>query len=268
MPQIQTSLQYTDRTTPPVVPAQRQPVTVTPVAHRADAWSRISYTCVKNILSPAFRMLWRPVVEGLENIPEQGAAILASNHLSVLDSAFLAMAVRRRITFLAKSEYFSTPGLKGRAQRLFVGATGQISVDRNNRRKASAAIRAGANVLERGELLGIYPEGTRSPDGRLYRGRNGVARLTLDTGAPVIPIGMVGTFQVLPASRRLPRSGRVHIRIGAPLHFAASFTEPNGRAQRAVTEEIMRSIGDLSGQQQTDIFADQFKKAIGLAGKP
>jgi 1-acyl-sn-glycerol-3-phosphate acyltransferase len=215
-----------------------------------------------------FQAAWRPTVEGVENIPEQGAAILASNHLSVLDSAFLAMAVRRRITFLAKSEYFSTPGFKGRAQRLFVSATGQISVDRNNRRKASAALRAGAGVLDRGELLGIYPEGTRSPDGRLFRGRGGVARLAMETGAPVVPIAMIGTFQVLPIGRRLPRTGRVTIRIGEPMHFAPSATERGGQRQRVVTEEIMRSIGELSGQRHADIFADHFKRAIGLVGRP
>ncbi|SNQ48071.1 1-acyl-sn-glycerol-3-phosphate acyltransferase [Frankia canadensis] len=222
---------------------------------------------MKKVLSPVCRAFWHPVVEGLENIPADGPAIIASNHLSALDSAFIALASDRRVTFLAKSEYFNTPGLRGLAGKLFVAATGQISVDRNNQRKAGAALRAGVHALGQGELLGIFPEGTRSPDGRLYRGRSGVTRLAMATGAPVIPVGLVGTFQVLPLDRRLPRSGRVYLRFGTPLRFPIMPEEGAGAAQREATDQIMKAIQELSGQCQADMYADRFKASLGLAGQ-
>ncbi|EIV90669.1 1-acyl-sn-glycerol-3-phosphate acyltransferase [Frankia sp. QA3] len=267
MPQVQTMVRQVDTTVPQLVPAQRGSTIAAPVTHRADAWSRISYACMKKVLSPICQAFWHPTVEGLENIPTDGPAIIAGNHLSVLDAAFLALASDRRITFLAKSEYFTTPGLKGLAGKMFVAATGQIAVDRNNRRKATAALQAGAGVLSRGGLLAIFPEGTRSPDGRLYRGKHGVARLALETGVPVIPVGLIGTFQVLPMDRRLPRAGQVQIRFGTPLSFPQMAGERTGLAQRAATEQIMKSIQELSGQRQADIYAERFKASLGLVSR-
>jgi 1-acyl-sn-glycerol-3-phosphate acyltransferase len=237
-------------------------------AYRADTWSKIFYTGMKKVLSPLCQAFRHPAAEGLDNIPADGPAILASNHLPALDSAFIALASQRRVTFLAKSEYFNTPGLRGLAGKVFVAATGQISVDRNNRRRATEALQAGAHALHQGELLGIFPEGTRSPDGRVYRGKLGVARLAMATGAPVIPVELIGTFQVLPLNRRLPRSGRVHLRVGTPLRFPVATGESAVPAQRAATDQIMKAIQELSGQCPADMYADRFKASLRLAGHP
>jgi 1-acyl-sn-glycerol-3-phosphate acyltransferase len=243
---------------PPAVPAAGAG------PYRRPVWSRIVYRLLRMTVGPFLRVLGRPRVHGLRNIPPSGGVILASNHQSFLDSVFLAFVLPRHITFLAKSEYFTTPGLKGALKRAFFTASGQISVDRNNERRAAVAMRQAIDLLRQGELLGIYPEGTRSPDGRLYRGKTGVARVAVTAPAPVIPVAITGTFHILPASRRIPRLGRVEVRIGPPIDMTA-YTDPSKASlRRALTDEIMQAIGKLSNQPYVDLYAQQVKAESGL----
>ncbi|UGY94882.1 lysophospholipid acyltransferase family protein [Streptomyces gobiensis] len=212
------------------------------------------------LLGPFLRLLYRPRIEGLEHIPAEGAAIVAGNHLSFSDHFLMPAILRRRITFLAKAEYFTGPGLKGRMTAAFFRSAGQIPVDRSGRQAARAAIEEGLGVLRRGELLGIYPEGTRSHDGRLYKGRVGVAAMALGAGVPVIPCAMVGTFEIQPPGRVVPRIGRVTIRFGKPLDFSRFAGMAEERAVlRAVTDEIMYAILGLSGQEYVDMYAPDAK---------
>jgi 1-acyl-sn-glycerol-3-phosphate acyltransferase len=212
------------------------------------------------LLGPLLRVVFRPRIEGMENIPENGAAIVAGNHLSFSDHFVMPAILPRRITFLAKAEYFTGPGLKGRLTAAFFRSVGQIPVDRSGGSAARSAIDAGLAVLARGELLGIYPEGTRSHDGRLYRGRTGVAVMALRAGAPVIPCAMVGTFELQPPGRVFPRLGRVTIRFGRPLDFGRFAGLEGQRAVvRAVTDEIMYEILALSGQEYVDRYAAEVK---------
>ena len=211
------------------------------------------------LLGPLLRVLFRPRIEGMENIPESGAAIVAGNHLSFSDHFVMPAILPRRITFLAKAEYFTGPGLRGRLVAAFFRGVGQIPVDRSGG-KASSAIDAALKVLARGELLGIYPEGTRSHDGRLYRGRTGVAVMALRAGAPVVPCAMVGTFELQPPGRKIPRIGRVTIRFGKPLDFSRfAGMEEQRYAVRSVTDEIMYEILALSGQEYVDRYAGEVK---------
>ncbi|WP_346093045.1 lysophospholipid acyltransferase family protein [Streptomyces olivaceiscleroticus] len=211
-------------------------------------------------LGPLLRVVFRPRVEGLEHIPEEGAAIIAGNHLSFADHFVMPAIVPRRVTFLAKSEYFTGPGLKGRLTAAFFRGVGQIPVDRSGGKASRAAIRSGVNVLRKGRLLGIYPEGTRSHDGRLYKGRTGVAAMALEAGVPVVPCAVIGTFEAQPAGRRLPRAIRVTIRFGAPMDFSryADLSSEHA-ALRAVTDEIMYEIMKLSGQEYVDMYAPDAK---------
>ena len=174
------------------------------------------------LLGPFLRLLWRPWIEGRENIPDDRPAILASNHLSFCDSFFMPLLMPRKVTFLAKAEYFTTPGIKGFFSRMFFSGVGQVPIDRSDKDAAHAALTTGVRVLNEGEnkLLGIYPEGTRSPDGRLYRGKTGVARMALEAGVPVIPVAMIGTREVQPIGKKLPRIRRIGIRFGPPLDFS------------------------------------------------
>ncbi|HLL34931.1 MAG TPA: lysophospholipid acyltransferase family protein, partial [Streptomyces sp.] len=196
------------------------------------------------LLGPLLRLVFRPRIEGLEHVPDEGAAIIAGNHLSFSDHFLMPAILKRRITFLAKAEYFTGPGLKGRLTAAFFRSVGQIPVDRSGRGAGQAAIEEGLKVLGRGELLGIYPEGTRSHDGRLYRGRVGVAVMALRSKAPVVPCAMVGTFEIQPPGRALPRIGRpVTIRFGPPLDFSRFAGMDDQRTVlRAVTDEIMYAI--------------------------
>ncbi|MFI9023889.1 lysophospholipid acyltransferase family protein [Streptomyces sp. NPDC053560] len=213
-------------------------------------------------LGPLLRVVFRPRVEGLEHIPEEGAAIIAGNHLSFADHFVMPAIVPRRVTFLAKSEYFTGPGLKGRLTAAFFRGVGQIPVDRSGGKASRAAIRSGVNVLRKGRLLGIYPEGTRSHDGRLYKGRTGVAAMALEAGVKVVPCAMIGTFEAQPAGRRLPRAIRVTIRFGEPMDFSryADLSSEHA-ALRAVTDEIMYEIMKLSGQEYVDLYAPDAKAA-------
>jgi 1-acyl-sn-glycerol-3-phosphate acyltransferase len=223
------------------------------------------------VLGPVLRLLFRPWVTGLEHVPERGGAILASNHLSFSDSIFLPLVLDRRVTFLAKSDYFTGRGAKGRATALFFRLADQLPVDRTGGRASEAALRTGLRVLRRGGLLGIYPEGTRSPDGRLYRGKTGVARMALEGGVPVLPVAMVDTAKAQPIGRKLPKIVRVGVRIGAPLDFSRyEGMEEDRFVLRAITDEIMYELMQLSGQEYADVYAAVMKERIAAAkrGRP
>ncbi|MER0444318.1 lysophospholipid acyltransferase family protein [Streptomyces sp. Edi4] len=212
------------------------------------------------VLGPLLRLLFRPRLVGLEHVPEEGAAIVAGNHLSFSDHFLMPVMLKRRITFLAKQEYFTGPGVKGRLTAAFFRAVGQIPVDRSGKEAGQAAIREGLGVLARDELLGIYPEGTRSPDGRLYKGKVGVAVMAIRGGAPVIPCAMVGTFEIQPPGQALPKIKRVSIRFGAPLDFSRyAGMEGEKAVLRAVTDEIMYKVMELSGQEYVDRYAADVK---------
>ncbi|TQF07663.1 1-acyl-sn-glycerol-3-phosphate acyltransferase [Kitasatospora acidiphila] len=221
---------------------------------------------MKMIVAPMLRIFFRPWTEGMENIPDEGPAIIASNHLSFSDSFFLPALMKRRVTFIAKAEYFNTPGLKGRLTAAFFKGVGQLPVDRSGVRGAGeAAIRSAIAVIDSGELFGVYPEGTRSPDGKLYRGKvGGLARVALQTGAPVIPVAMIGTEKVQPPGQVIPNFGiRPGIRIGRPMDFSRYQGMENDRfILRSVTDEVMYEIMRLSGQEYVDIYATAAKRQI------
>lgn len=219
------------------------------------------------LVGPILRLMFRPWVRGLENIPGDGPAIIASNHLAVIDSFVLPLVVDREIVFIGKSEYFTGTGLKGRLTAGFMRGVGTIPVDRSGGRAGEAALRTGLARLEAGGLFGIYPEGTRSPDGRLYRGKTGVARLALESGAPVIPVAMIGTDKAQPIGKRLPKPMRIGIVIGEPLDFNRYQGMENDRfILRSVTDEILYSLMSLSGQEYVDIYAatQKARTAAGL----
>jgi 1-acyl-sn-glycerol-3-phosphate acyltransferase len=219
------------------------------------------------LLGPLLHLLGRPKVEGLEQLPSSGPVILASNHLAVMDSFFLPLVVRRRITFLAKSEYFTGTGLKGWFSRWFFTAVGQVPIDRSNADTAQAALDTAERVLGQGKLLGMYPEGTRSPDGRLYKGKTGLARLALQTGVPVIPVAMIGTNVVNPPGTTVLRFGRVTVRFGKPMDFSRFEGLAGNRfIERAVTDEVIYELMGLSGQEYVDIYAASVKERSNGAG--
>lgn len=212
------------------------------------------------LLGPLLALIGRPKVEGLENIPDEGAVILASNHLAVMDSFYLPLVVRRRITFLAKSEYFTGTGIKGWFTRWFYTAVGQVPIDRTDADAAQAALTTAERILKAGKLLGIYPEGTRSPDGRLYKGKTGLARLALHSGVPVIPVAMIGTNVVNPPGTKMLRPGRVTVRFGKPMDFSRFDGMADNRfIERAVTDEVIYELMGLSGQEYVDIYAASMK---------
>ena len=211
-------------------------------------------------MGPLLTVLGRPKVEGLEHIPASGPVILASNHLAVADSFFLPLVVRRRITFLAKSEYFTGTGLKGAFKRWFFTVAGQVPIDRTDADSAQAALHTAQRLLAQGKLLGMYPEGTRSPDGRLYKGKSGLARLALETGVPVIPVAMIGTDVVNPPGSKMWRFGRVTVRFGRPMDFSRFDGLAGNRfIERAVIDEVMYELMKLSGQEYVDIYAATLK---------
>jgi 1-acyl-sn-glycerol-3-phosphate acyltransferase len=221
------------------------------------------YWVLKVVLGPVLRSLFRPWVRGAESVPLTGGAILASNHLSFSDSVFLPLVLRRRVTFLAKNEYFTGPGLKGRLQRMFFQGIGQVPLDRSSGEAAAPALATGLRILLRGELLGLYPEGTRSPDGRLYRGKTGVARLALESRVPVIPVAMIGTDRVQPVGRMLPSIRRVGIIVGRPMDFSRYEGLAEDRyVLRSVTDEIMYELMRLSGQEYVDEYASVIKERM------
>jgi 1-acyl-sn-glycerol-3-phosphate acyltransferase len=221
------------------------------------------------ILGPWLRLIFRPQVEGRDNVPATGPAIIASNHLSFSDSIFMPLMVRRKVTFVAKAEYFTGKGLKGWLTKMFFVGTGTIPVDRAGGRAAQAALETQLRVLRAGNLAGIYPEGTRSPDGRLYRGKTGVARLALESGAPVIPVVMLNADEIQPPGKVLPKIKRVRIRFGAPLDFSRYAGMSGDRfVERAVTDEIMYELMELSGREYVDIYAQKAKNQAAKAATP
>ncbi|MGW4438199.1 lysophospholipid acyltransferase family protein [Streptomyces sp. NPDC004596] len=212
------------------------------------------------LLGPLLRLVFRPRIEGLDHVPATGPAIVAGNHLSFSDHFLMPAILRRRITFLAKAEYFTGPGVKGRLTAFFFRSAGQIPVDRSGKEAGQAAIREGLGVLGRGELLGIYPEGTRSHDGRLYKGKVGVAVMALRAGVPVVPCAMIGTFEAQPPGKVVPRIRPVVIRFGEPLDFSRyAGMEKEKTVLRAVTDEIMYAILSLSEQEYVDRYAADVK---------
>jgi 1-acyl-sn-glycerol-3-phosphate acyltransferase len=225
-----------------------------------DTLERVIYWVLKATLGSLLWVVYRPQVEGLEHVPEDGPAILASNHLAVTDSFFMPLVVKRRVTFIAKEEYFTGTGFKGWFVRTFMNAVGAIPVDRAGGDAASASLDTGKRVLSEGRLFGIYPEGTRSPDGRLYRGKTGVARLALQTGSPVVPVAMLNTGELQPIGRRIPKIGRVKIKFGPSLDFNRYRELVGDRfIERAVTDEVMDALRALSGQDYVDEYAAKFK---------
>ncbi len=224
----------------------------------------VFYWVMKRIIvGPILRVLFRPWVKGLDNIPAEGPAVLVSNHLSFSDSIFLPVAAPRPVVFLAKSEYFNGKGLKGRLTAMFFRLSNQLPMDRSGGAASSSSLTAGMDILNGGGLLGIYPEGTRSPDGRLYRGKTGVAKLVLATGVPVIPVAMIGTDKVQPIGRRIPNIRRVGIIVGEPLDFSRYEGMADDRfIQRSVTDEIMYELMRLSGQEYVDAYASSVKEKL------
>lgn len=222
----------------------------------------MAYFILKNfVLGPLLKALFRPWVRGMENIPTTGPVILASNHLSFSDSIFLPLQSRRPVVFLAKSEYFTGKGLKGALTRWFFKATGQLPIDRSGGKASEASLNTGLKVLAQGQVLGIYPEGTRSPDGRLFRGRTGIARMVLEAKVPVIPVAMIDTEKVQPIGRRLPRIRRIGIIVGEPLDFSRFDGMEGDRViLRAVTDEIMYELMKISGQEYVDVYASTLKE--------
>jgi 1-acyl-sn-glycerol-3-phosphate acyltransferase len=234
----------------------------------------VQYQLSRIVAGPFLRGLWRPEVTGAEHVPETGGAILASNHLSILDSVFLPFMLKRPVTFTAKSEYFTSRHPAMRLMGTYLRATGQLPVDRDGARAAQATLEAALALLQQGQLFGIYPEGTRSPDGRLYRGRPGVGWLAMHSGLPVIPVAMFGTDRVLPPGHSVPRLGKVRIKIGKPLTFSTE-TGPDGRPEapgkvrRAIADEVVRAIHELSGQEYVHMYASVRKEQLAAeaAGK-
>jgi 1-acyl-sn-glycerol-3-phosphate acyltransferase len=220
------------------------------------------YWFMKNIVvGPLLLGIFRPWVIGLENIPKEGGVILASNHLSFIDSIFLPLVVPRRVAFLAKSEYFTGTGLKGWATKQFFKATGQLPIDRSGGKASEDSLNTGLRVLGDDRVLGIYPEGTRSPDARLDRGRTGVARMVLEAGVPIVPVAMIDTEKAMPTGTRLPKVRRVGIVIGKPLDFSRfEGMEGDRFVLRSVTDELMYELQRLSHQEYVDVYATSVKE--------
>lgn len=224
----------------------------------------MTYLILKNIvLGPILNILFRPWVRGSENVPRKGGAVLASNHLSFVDSIFLPIKVKRPVTFLAKSDYFTGKGLKGALIRWFFKSTGQLPIDRSGGKASEDSLNTGLGVLERQLLLGIYPEGTRSPDGKLYRGRTGIARMILEAQVPVVPVAMIDTDKVQPLGAKYPKIHRVGVKFGQQLDFSR-FAGMEGErvVLRAVTDQIIYRIKELSGQRYQDVYASTIRNRM------
>lgn len=226
----------------------------------------MKYQLSRFIIGPCLHLLARTEIVGADNVPATGGAILASNHVSILDSFYLPLLLDRPVTFAAKSEYFTGKRPADRLVGAYLRATKQLPVDRTGARAAQEMLEAALGLLNEGALFGIYPEGTRSPDGRLYRGRTGIGWLALHARVPVIPVAMFGTRRMLPPGSNIPRPGRVRVTIGKPLMFDEYFGQPAGaRQRRAVTDRVMEAIRELSGQEYVPIYASVRKAQIAAA---
>ena len=215
------------------------------------------------VVGPIVKAIFRPWIVGRRNIPAEGGAILASNHLSFVDSVILPLMIDRRMAFLAKSDYFTGKGVKGMATRIFMKGTGQLPIDRSGGKASEASLNTGLQVLGGGELLGIYPEGTRSPDGKLYRGRTGIARMALEAHVPVVPVVMVDTDTMMPIGTRLPRIVRVGLVMGEPLDFSRFYgLEGDRYILRSITDEIMVALQRLGEQEYDDVYASTVKDRL------
>jgi len=202
-------------------------------------------------------LLFRPKVTGLRQVPTNGGVIIASNHLSFSDSIFMPLVVPRKVTFLAKSEYFTSPGIKGFIKKLTFIALGQVPIDRAGGRRSEAAILTGLELLKAGDCIGIYPEGTRSPDGRLYKGRTGIARMAIESGCPIVPVAMFNTAEIQPTGQVVPKVRRVEMVFGEPLYFTGDARDL--QVLRDATDQIMKAIQVLSGQEYVEMYASEAK---------
>jgi 1-acyl-sn-glycerol-3-phosphate acyltransferase len=227
----------------------------------------VQYQLSRVVAGPILHAFGRPRATGLENIPASGPALLASNHLSIIDSVYLPLMLSRPVVFPAKAEYFTAKGPVGRLWAAYLRSTNQLAMNRDDTRSATATLEAAAEILRAGELFGFYPEGTRSPDGRLYRGRSGLGWLVLNTGAPVIPIAMSGTRRMMPPGK-LPRPAKIEIKIGKPMEFGHLAGDPPARARRIIADEVMHAIADLSGQEYVHEYASDVKEKLAKAGRP
>ena len=225
----------------------------------------MQYQFSRAIAGPVLRAYGRPRLVGAANVPATGAAILASNHLSVVDSIYLPFLLDRPVTFPAKAEYFSARGPIGRIWAAYLRSTNQLKIDREGARSAQATLDAALALLKDGQLFGFYPEGTRSPDGRLYRGRSGLGYLALNSGAPVIPIAMAGTREMLPPGGWLPRPHRIEVRVGEPMTFPDVVGMPPARARSAIADRVMSAIAALSGQEYVHMYASDRKAELATA---
>src|SRR6187200_1069927 len=213
---------------------------------------------MQRVVPPLAKAVWRPRVFGIEHVPRTGGVLLASNHLSFFDSVVIPVVAPREVAFLAKADYFNGRGVRGTLQRMWFEGLGMLPVDRDDTQAAIESLETALEVLGRGEAFGIYPEGSRSRDGRLYRGRTGVAHLALTAGVPVVPVGLIGTDRLQPVGSRLPRRVKVTVAFGEPIDFTGRFDGvPAGRARREATDEIMTAIQRLSGQEQAGVYNDR-----------
>ena len=215
------------------------------------------YQALKSFLIPILTLLFRPKVTGLRNVPQSGPVIIASNHLSFSDSIFMPLVVPRKVTFLAKSEYFTSPGIKGFIKKMTFIALGQVPVDRSGGRRSEAALLTGLDLLADGACIGIYPEGTRSPDGKLYKGRTGIARMAIESGAAIVPVAMFNTAEIQPTGQVVPKVQRVEMIFGEPLYYSGDTSDL--KVLRQITDEIMEKIQKLSGQVYVDMYASEAK---------
>lgn len=222
--------------------------------HPTPASPGFVYHLGRGVLIPIARLIFRPRIEGRRNVPATGPVILASNHLSFIDSIAIPVLAPRRVQFLAKNTYFDGTGIKGWFSRVFFTSIGAVGVKRGAGAAAQEALDQGREILDGGNAFAIYPEGTRSLDGRLYKGRTGVAWLALTTGATVVPVGLVGTNDLLPVGAKMPRFARVTVRFGEPIDVSHHGPATSGRARRHATDEIMAAIHELSGQQLADAY--------------
>ena len=212
------------------------------------------------VIGPLLTTVFRPWVKGLENVPRTGPLIVVCNHLSFVDSVFLPLMIDRQMAFLAKSDYFTEKGIRGWFIRFFMTSAGQLPIDRSGGKASEASLNAGLQVLAEGGVLAIYPEGTRSPDGRMYRGRTGVARMILEAHVPVIPAAVIGTEKVMPLGSNIPKVHRVGVVIGEPLDFSRfEGMETDRFVLRSITDEIIYEMNALSEQEYVDVYASTIR---------